>query len=109
MLNKKTPDKDFTYEDAIRVHLWDKHGHTIPGLSKTDQSNLVDVVNNDPQLRSYSRLLNVISKQQNYVEPGNAWDGGNIKTDLIDATGRVGRAEYFTEFKENADIIFISK
>ena len=106
MLTEKTPDKDFTYEDAIRVHLWDKHGYTIPGLSKTDQDNLVNIVNNDPQLRSYSRLLNTISKQDTYVDPGPSWETGNIRIDLVDATGRVGRAQYFTEFNENAEIIF---
>ncbi len=39
-LTKKTPDGDFTYQDAIRVYLWDKHGYKIPGLIKTDQKNL---------------------------------------------------------------------
>ena len=34
-LLKKTPDGDFTYQDAVRVYLWDKHGYTIPGLSPT--------------------------------------------------------------------------
>ena len=28
-LTKKTPDGDFTFQDAIRVYLWDKHGHKI--------------------------------------------------------------------------------
>ena len=36
-LTKKTPDGDFTYQDAIRVYLWDKHGYDIPGLSEIDQ------------------------------------------------------------------------
>jgi len=105
-LTKKTPDGDFTYNDAIRVYLWDKHGHKIPGLSETDQKNLVDIVNNDPQLRSYSRLLNVISKQEKYIAPTESWEGGDIRTDLDDATGRVGREQFFVEFFENADIIF---
>ena len=43
-LTKKTPDGDFTYQDAIRVYLWDKHGHKIPGLSPTDQAKLVELV-----------------------------------------------------------------
>ena len=60
----------------------------------------------DPQLQAYAETLNVISKQDTYVDPGQGWEGGNIKTDLIDATGRVGRAEYFAEFNENADILF---
>jgi hypothetical protein len=105
-LRKKTPDGDYIFEDAVRVYLWNKHGYDIPGLSKTDQTNLSELVMSDPQLQAYAETLNVISKQDTYVDPGKGWDGGNIKTDLIDATGRVGRAEYFTEFNENADIIF---
>ena len=105
-LTKKTPDGDFIFEDAIRVYLWNKHGYDIPGLSPTDQQNLVDLVMQDAELRSYAETLNTISKQDKYVDPGQGWEGGNIKTDLIDATGRVGRAEYFAEFNENADILF---
>jgi len=105
-LRKKTPDGDFIFEDAVRVYLWNKHGYDIPGLSETDQQKLVDIVMNDPSLQAYAETLNVISKQEKYVDPGKGWEAGNIQTDLIDATGRVGRAEYFTEFNENADILF---
>jgi hypothetical protein len=105
-LTKKTPDGDFTFEDAIRTYLWDKHGHDIPGLTKTDQQKLVDIVNADTNLRAYAENLNVISKRKDYVSPSKEWEAGNIRTDLTDATGRVGRAEYFTEFLENANEIF---
>jgi len=105
-LTKKTPDGDFTFQDAIRVYLWTKNGHTIPGLSATDQSNLSDVVTSDPSLQAYAETLNLISKQDRYVDPKLGWEGGNIRIDLIDATGRVGRAQYFTEFNENAEAMF---
>jgi hypothetical protein len=108
-LTKKTPDGDFTFEDAIRVYLWNKHDYDIPGLSPADQQNLVDIVMNDSELRSYAETINVISKQDKYIDPGQGWEGGGIKTDLIDATGRVGRAEYFSEFNENADVLFSSE
>jgi len=105
-LLKNTPDGDFTFQDAIRVYLWDKHGYSIPGLSSVDQKNLVDLVNNDADLKNYAETLNIISKQETYVDPGPNWETGNIRIDLVDATGRVGRASYFTEFNENAEIIF---
>ena len=105
-LRKKTPDGDFIFEDALRVYLWNKHNYDIPGLSPTDQTKLSELIMNDPELQAYAETLNVVSKQDTYVDPGQGWEGGNIKTDLIDATGRVGRAEYFTEFNENADVLF---
>ena len=105
-LLKKTKDGDFTYEDAVRVYLWDKHGYTIPGLSPIDQKKLVDLVNSMPGLKSYAENINVISKQEKYVDPTDGWDSGDIRMDLDDATGRIGRAQFFAEFVENADIIF---
>ncbi len=106
MLIKKTPDGDFTYQDAIRVYLWDKHGYSIPGLSPIDQKNLVELVSSDPNLKSYAETINTISKQETYVNPTDGWDSGDIRMDLDDATGRIGRAQFFEEFVENADIIF---
>ena len=105
-LTKKTPDGDFTNQDAIRVYLYDKHGHKVPGLTKTDQQKLVDLVTSDPELQVYAETLNVISKQDAYVNPTESWEAGDIRTDLDDATGRIGREQFFTEFFENADIIF---
>lgn len=106
MLIKKTPDGDFTYQDAIRIYLWDKHGYSIPGLSPIDQKNLVELVNSNPNLKSYAETINVISKQETYVDPTDGWDSGDIRMDLDDATGRIGREQFFKEFIENADIIF---
>jgi len=105
-LAEKTPDGDFTYQDAVRVYLWNKHGHTIPGLSKTDQAVLADLVMSDPSLQAYAETVNVISKQDAYVNPSEGWESGDIRTDLDDATGRVGREQFFTEFNENSEIIF---
>ena len=105
-LTNKTPDGDFTFQDAIRVYIWNKHGYSIPGLTPTDQTKLVEIVNNDADLKSYAEAVNLISKQDFYVDPGPAWEGGNIRIDLIDATGRVGRDKYFEEFNENAEIMF---
>ena len=105
-LTKKTPDGDFTYQDAIRVYLWNKHGHKVPGLSPTDQAKLTKLVTDDSELQAYAEILNTISKQNTYVSPTESWEGGDIRTDLDDATGRVGREQFFTEFWENADVIF---
>jgi len=105
-LTKKTPDGDFKYQDAIRVYLWDKHGYDIPGLSETDQKELVDLIKSDGKLQAYADAINTISKRNDYVSPIESWEAGDLRTDLDDATGRIGREQFFTEFFENADIIF---
>ena len=106
MFNKKTPDGDFIYQDAIRIYLWDKHGYKIPGLSPVDQKKLVKLVKSDNMLQSYADAINIISKQDTYVNPTEGWDSGDIRMDLDDATGRIGRKQFFKEFSENAEIIF---
>ena len=106
MLTKKTPDGDFTYMDAVRVYLWDKHGYKIPGLSPIDQKNLVELVKSDQMLQAYADAINVISRQKEYVPPTDGWESGDIRMDLDDATGRVGREQFFAEFNEAADEIF---
>jgi hypothetical protein len=109
-LGKKILDGDFTNEDAIRVYLWDKFGLKIPGISKTDQKNLVEFVKSDPEMQEFADKLGRISKdEKGYVQPSDNWDAGGIKYDLIDATGRIGRAKFFQEFIENAGIIFSEK
>jgi len=105
-LINKTPDGDFTYQDAVRIYLWDKHSHNIPGLSPVDQANLVELVKADTKLQSYADAINIISKQETYVNPTEGWNSGDIRMDLDDATGRVGRAQFFKEFQENSDIVF---
>ena len=106
-LNKTTPDGDFTYSDAIRVYLWDKFNFEIPGLSKTDQKNLSDLVKNDPDLRDFAEALAIISKQKDgYIKPGEYWLTEDIRNDLDNATNKVGRKQFFQEFIDNSEIIF---
>ena len=105
-LNKKTPDGDFTYRDAIRVYLWSKHGYEIPGLSSSDKAKLVDLVENNASLKAFAETLNVVSKLKEYVKPTDNWEAADIRNDLDDATGRIGRKIYFAKFIENSDIIF---
>ena len=105
-LKSKLPDGDFTYEDAVRVYLWDKHGLDIPGIAPTDQAKLVEAVNMDQKLSMFAEVLNFISRQDEYVAPYDGWEGGSIKTDLNEAMGATGRKKYFAQYLENVEIIF---
>jgi hypothetical protein len=106
-LGEKILKGDYTVEDAIRVYLFDKAGFEIPGLTKTDLKNLVEFVKANPMLHSFADAVGKISRvKEGYISPGDSWQASNIRYDLVDATGRVGRAKFFTEFQENADIIF---
>jgi len=107
LLSKKMPGTNYYYSDAARVYLWDKFGFDIPGLSEQEIKELVDAVKKDPALQGFADKLGLISRQdEGYVKPTDTWDVGDINTDLADATGRVGRKQFFAEFIENLDIIF---
>ena len=106
-LSKKILKSDYTVEDAIRVYLFDKAGFEVPGLTKTDLKNLTNFVKENSDILQFADQVGKISRvEEGYVSPGDSWQGSNIRYDLVDATGRVGRAKFFTEYQENADIIF---
>ena len=107
MLFKSIGDTDYTYNDAIRVYLWNKAGFEIPGISKADVKNLVNLVEGDKRLKAFAELLSVLSRQKDgYVPPTVMWLSEDIRADLKNATDKIGRKQYFAEFLENMKIIF---
>jgi hypothetical protein len=106
-LGEKILKGDYTVEDAIRVYLFDKAGYEVPGLTKTDLKSLTNFVKENSDILQFAEQVGKISRiKEGYISPGDSWQASNIRYDLVDATGRVGRAKFFTEFQENADIIF---
>lgn len=108
-LNKLIPDGDYTHDAAVRVYLWDKAGYEIPGISKRDRAKLAALVANDPELKGYAEGLLLISKKDQWPEPGEFWDAQTTLSDLNGLTEKVNRQEYLGEFNENVDIIFSPK
>lgn len=96
----------YTYDQAIRVHLWTKQGQEIPDISKRDQNKLNKIISNDPDLSSFAEGLQVVSKKEQWVTPDEYWLVGSVLKDINDIGEKVNRAEYLAEFNENVDIIF---
>jgi hypothetical protein len=98
---------NYTYDQAVRVYLWTKNNMEVPGLSKTDQKALVKAVSSDPELIQFADQLSVISQQkEGYIEPTEYWTIENIAYDLNTMTGKVSRAQYLAEWKENISQLF---
>ena len=106
-LRKKT-DSGFTKEQAVRVYLFNKAGYDVPGISKTDLNELLDLVNSDGVLKAFSDQIFNITKGDGYAKPGESWLVGTITTDLIDVLNTVKRAKYLDQsgFTANSDLIF---
>jgi len=106
-LRKKT-DSGFTKEQAVRVYLFNKAGFDVPGISKTDLNELLDLVNSDGVLKVFADQIFSITKGDSYAKPGENWLVGTITTDLIDVLNTVKRAKYLEQsgYTANAELIF---
>jgi predicted kinase len=108
ILAKNIEGSDYTYDQAVRVYLWDKAGLEIPGLSKRDLKMLSDVIKNNPELQAFADAIGLISKkEEGYSKPGEYWLVENIASDLL-SDGSIGdaRSEFLVEWQQNADEMF---
>jgi hypothetical protein len=107
-LNKSIEGSDFTYDQAIRVHLWNKAGFEIPGLSKRDLNALDSVVKNNPELQAFADLISTISKKEaGYSKPSEHWLVENLTSELLSGEAvSQSRSEFLSEWKQNSSEIF---
>ena len=101
------PASEFTFDNAIRVYLYNKAGHDIPGLSEQEVNNMVERVNTDKALLAFAENLQVILKLDDvYVKPNEYWTGGSTAADVQEVSERIRRAEFLGEWVENKNEIF---
>jgi hypothetical protein len=101
------PASEFTFDNAIRVYLYNKAGHDIPGLSEQEVNNMVERVKTDKALLAFAENLQVILKLDDvYVKPNEYWTGGSTAADVQEVSERIRRAEFLGEWVENKNEIF---
>ena len=105
-LNEKIPGEEYTYDEAIRVYLWNKGDYIIPGISKRDQAKLDKIVREDPDLQAFADGVLLITKKPVYTTPQRFWQGTTIMGDLNSLVTSENRKEYLKEFIDNVDVIF---
>jgi hypothetical protein len=106
-IESSIPDGDFTYDQAIRVAMWNEEGVEIPGISQRDSKKLTKLVNADPELKAFKEGLIVTGRQgKGWVKPENFWDANTIISDLHNLTEGAGRKKFLAEFIENAELMF---
>ncbi len=106
-LGKKIPDMDYTYDDAIRVFLWDLTGQEIPGLSKKEVRELRDVVVKNMGLIKFAMDVKLIVQlKDGYVKPGESWTAGSIASDVQEAVNDIRRGEFLQEWSKNIKELF---
>jgi hypothetical protein len=109
-LEKLTPDKQFTYDQAVRVYLWHKNDIDVPGLNRRDKNKLVFLVKNDSNLVSFAEALSLAGRQDGgWMKPSVTWDSETIISELHNITEGEGRKKWLAEFIENANAIFTTE
>ena len=108
-LKKTIPDTEYTYEQAIRIYLFDKANYSIPGLSKTDKNKLISVIKKDQGLKTFAdTAFNVADKGTGYPEPSEHWLSGNTSSDIAESLQNA-RQYFLQEWKDNVDVVFSEK
>ena len=106
MLGKKITNSDYTYDQALRVYMWTQQGIEIPGIDKDDVRFLINEINQFPKLIELGNAMQLISRQDTWMEPGEYWLSRTLIYDLNGMTEKVGRKKYLQEFIENSEVIF---
>ena len=106
-LGKLIPGSAFTYDNAIRVYLFNKAGYDIEGISETEIAELSQAVKDDADLLAFAESLSAISRQkEGYLKPSENWSAENIAMDMQNAATKINRAKYLKEWQANVDEIF---
>jgi hypothetical protein len=101
------PGSEFTFDNAIRVYLYNKAGHSVPGLSEQEVDNMVERVKTDKALLAFAENLQVILKlDEVYVKPNEYWVAGSTASDVQEVSEKIRRAEFLGEWVENKNEIF---
>ena len=96
----------FTNEQSVRIYMWDKQGMEVPGISKTDLKEAIDIVEKSPKLKLFADEILKILKGDEYIKPDKNWLSGTITTDLIQTLKETKRKKYLEEWNKNIDAIF---
>jgi len=105
-LGKKIPGMAYTHDQALRVYLWNKAGYEIPGLTRKQEKEIVQFIQNDADLLAYANSALKVSQRKEWSKPDDYWNVQTILSDLNNFTEKAGRKEYLQEFIQNVDLIF---
>jgi len=104
-LRKKIEGSEFTFEQALRVAIWDSQGIEVPGINKADLKVLKGAVNKSVELSVLKLNLKRIAGGE-YAMPGKNWYAGDISSDLRLGLNTTLRSKRLAQWKENVDTMF---
>ena len=108
-LGKKVPGQPFTYDQAMRVYIWNKQGTDLSeiGLNEKEIAELAKIIESDQNLLKYANdVTSIQGIDGQYPDPGEFWLTENVASDLNNAIDKIGRKKFLEEFIENKNKIF---
>ena len=106
MMAEKVPGTEYTYDQALRVYLWQRQGMEVPGIKPETVRNLSRAISENLGLIEFANATLLASKQGEWMAPSKFWATETVLSGLYNMTENLGRKVYLAEFIENADIIF---
>ena len=106
MMSEKVPGTEYTYDQALRVYLWQRQGMEVPGIKPETVRNLSRAISENLGLIEFANATLLASKQGEWMAPSKFWATETVLSGLYNMTENLGRKVYLAEFIENADIIF---
>jgi len=100
------PESGLTYENVVRLYLWDKQGIEIDGVSAETMENVWEIMQDKPELQAFADQLLNINKGDGYYYPGELWLTGNMTSDLYSGINKTKRAKYLKEWTRNKNLMF---
>ena len=105
-LNKKLNKGEYFMQDAVRVYIWNRNGYSIPGMSENEAQSLINFVEKYSDIKAYADSVYNMSKDTNYIKPGENWLDGSVASDISDLTSKENRKRYLGEWINNKNEIF---
>ena len=106
MMSETVPNTEYTYDQALRIYLWQRQGMEVPGVKPETVRNLSRAISENPDLIEFANATLLASKQGEWMAPSKFWATQTLLSDLYNMTENIGRKVYLEEFITNADIIF---
>ena len=104
-LTKEFENTGYTNEQAMRIYLYDKNGHSVPGISEAEQKRIAGQVAKNRDMVLFAGAIEAAVGVDGYLKPEIGWNGSSFNGDISDAA-KIKRAEYIAEWQENVDNYF---
>ena len=109
-LGSDVPNTNFTLDQAIRVHIWDRAGFEIPDLSESNKQILLDHIRSNQRYLAYAyRVSKMTGIESGLKKPSQFWWGETLANEISDVERGVDRKGFLADFIEAKEAIFSEK